>query len=270
MYSIGGVGLEIEIKGYTVIIDDSDYDLIKGFSWRVCKKEEKQGLIYFHAATKRDPITHEQKDVRLHRLKMGCTVRDGVYVDHINHNTLDNRKCNLRKTNAGGNVRNSRKGSRNTSGYKGVSYIKRDNLYQAGIKLNGISYNAGRASTPDEAAKLYDMAAIKMFGEYACLNFPENTYSQEEIDRIYNAMTDSIYSSNTSGYRGVSWNNNKLKWSASIQKDKITYYLGTHATPEIAARVRDRKAIELYGEKAILNFPIETYKENSNEQEATN
>ena len=197
---------------------------------------------------------------------MGCSVGDGIYVDHINHNTLDNRKCNLRKTDASGNVRNTRKGRDNSSGYKGVSYYKRDNLYQAGIKCNGVSYNAGRVKNAEEAARLYDMAAIKLFGEFACLNFPDAVYNQEEIDRVYQQMTDNIYSSNTSGYRGVFFNNKINKWTAAVQHKNINYYLGLFCNPEEAAIARDKKALELYGNKAILNFPIETYKEQKNGQ----
>ena len=256
--------MELDIKGYKTIIDDDDWEKVKEFSWRVCKKEEKQGLIYFHAATKRDLITRQQKDIRLHRLIMECTVGDGFMVDHINHNTLDNRKCNLRLTKPEGNVWNSQKGIRNTSGYKGVSYFKRDDLYQGCIKYKGKSYNAGRASTAVEAARLYDMAAIKLFGEYACLNFSIDTYSQEEIDKVYTEMMDGKYASNTSGYRGVSWKQASSKWSSNVQFNKINYFLGTFSDPEKAARARDKKAIELYGDKAILNFPREEYIKESN------
>jgi AP2-like factor, euAP2 lineage len=260
--------MELNIKGYVTIIDDEDYDLIKEYSWRVCTKEEKQGLIYFHAATKRDPVTRAQKDIRLHRFIMKCSTGDGIYIDHINHNTLDNRKCNLRKTDAGGNVRNSRKTIRNTSGYKGVSFFKRDSIYKACIKYKGVSYNIG--GTPDiiEAAKLYDMMAIKLFGEYACINFNVDDYQKDEIEQVYKRMMDNLYSSNTSGYRGVSWNNEHLAWSANIQCNKKNYYLGFFNDPIEAAKVRDRKAVELFGAKAILNFPMEEYtKEQKNEQE---
>ena len=217
--------MELEIKGYKTLIDDDDYDKVKEFSWRVCKKEEKDGLYYLHAATRRDPVTYKQQDIRLHRLIMGCTVRDGFVVDHINHNTLDNRKCNLRLTKPEGNVWNSKLSIKNTSGYKGVSYFKRDNLYQGCIKYKGKSYNAGRASTAIEAARLYDMAAIKLFGEYAYLNFSRDSYSQEEIDKVYAAMMDGKYSTNSSGYRGVSWNNKQLGWSSNVQFNKVNYYL---------------------------------------------
>ena len=127
--------MTINIKGYDVQIDDEDWDKVKGYTWRICTKEAKEGLYYFHSNTKRDPITRKFKDVRLHRLIMGCTTGDGKVVDHINHDTLDNRKNNLRVTTPAGNVRNSRISIRNTSGYKGVSYYKRDNLYLVSVKV---------------------------------------------------------------------------------------------------------------------------------------
>lgn len=258
--------MEINIKGYTVLVDEEDLPLLNKYSWRVCKKEEKQGLLYFHAPSPRDPVTYKQQDFRMHRLIMGCTVGDGVVVDHINHNTLDNRKCNLRKTTPAGNTWNMQKGTRNTSGYKGVSYFKRDSLYQAGIKCNGKCRNIGRRETAEEAARLYDLAAIVLFGEHACLNFDRTTYSQEEIDKMKEYIPQITYCTNTSGYRGVSYNAPNNKWSASIQKDKVQYYLGLYSDPETAARVRDKKALELLGDKAKLNFPKESYiKESINE-----
>jgi len=261
--------MTLSIKEYETIIDDEDYDLIKEFSWRVFKKEEKQGLIYFHAATRRDPVTYKQKDLRLHRLIMGCVVGDGIYIDHINHNTLDNRKCNLRKTDAGGNVRNSRKNTRNTSGYKGVFFFKRDSIYKAGIKYNGTSYNIGSSTDIIEAARLYDMMAIRLFGEYSCTNFDKNNYKDDEIEEVYKKMINNLYSSNTSGYRGVSWNNKMSGWSANVQYNNKNHYLGIFNDPIQAAKVRDKKAIELFGSAVILNFPKEDYiKEQQNEQEA--
>lgn len=249
----------INIKGYDVQIDEEDYDMVKEYTWRICSKEAKEGLLYFHSNTKRDPITHKFKDVRLHRLIMGCTTGDGMVVDHINHDTLNNMKCNLRITTQAGNTQNSRISIRNTSGYKGVFYYKRDNLYVVSVKVSGKSYNVGRKRDLVEAARLYDMAAIGMFGEYACINFDRADYNKADIDKVLREMSDGIYSSNTSGYIGVSLRKNSSMWEATLQHKHKAYYLGSYKDPKEAAMVRDKKALELLGDKAILNFPIETY-----------
>ena len=59
----------------------------------------------------------------------------------------------------------------NTSGYKGVSWHKRDNIWTANIKANGVKKHLGNFFCLVKAAKAYDDAAIKYFGEFAHTNF---------------------------------------------------------------------------------------------------
>ena len=59
---------------------------------------------------------------------------------------------------------------------------------------------------------------------------------------------------NTSGYKGVMWRKNRQKWISKINKNKNRYYLGHFDCPIEAAKAYDKKAIELYGEYANLNF----------------
>ncbi len=62
---------------------------------------------------------------------------------------------------------------------------------------------------------------------------------------------------NTSGYRGVSWVPRKSKWLSRIKTNRVQVHLGYFMTPGDAARAYDRKALELFGEFARLNFPEE-------------
>lgn len=66
-------------------------------------------------------------------------------------------------------------------------------------------------------------------------------------------------SNNTSGYKGVSYDKGMDKYRAKIVCDGIVYYLDCHVDKISAARAYDRRAIELYGEYANTNFPIEDY-----------
>jgi len=104
-----------------------------------------------------------QKLVRLHRLIAGAVEKDQK-VDHINGNTLDNRRSNLRICSNSENLRNRGKNINNTSGYKGVS--KRRNKWAAQVKHNYKTIFLGLFDTPEEAHEAYKRAADKLHLEY--------------------------------------------------------------------------------------------------------
>jgi hypothetical protein len=265
VYSIGGVGLEIEISGYRVLIDDEDWDRIKGYRWELDKRSACRGFNYLQTK-----IIFDGKGAwwSMHRMIMGVLPKDPRWVDHINHNTLDNRRENLRFASRAENVRNGKIHVDNKCGYKGVVY--RNGFYRAYIISDGVFYQVKSSKDIIECARWYDMAAMYLHKEFASTNFPRETYSEHDMNKVIQAIHDYKYSNNTSGYRGVSYRKRNSKWIAYIDKNKKRIYLGDYDDIKDAAIIRDRKAIELYGDKAILNFPIETYKELQDEQEATN
>jgi hypothetical protein len=71
--------------------------------------------------------------------------------------------------------------------------------------------------------------------------------------RSQNMANTYRYSSNTSGYRGVTWDNFTGKWRAQVFRNYRNFYCGLHDTPEEAAQARDAKAAELHGEYVRLN-----------------
>jgi hypothetical protein len=95
---------------------------------------------------------------------------DDKQVDHINHNTLDNQKStNLRVCTHSENLQNARKHKiSNTSPYKGV-IIMGKKAY-AFIVVDKKKIRLGKFETPELAAVAYNKAAIKYFGEFACIN----------------------------------------------------------------------------------------------------
>jgi len=105
---------------------------------------------------------------RIHRFIIDCP--DGHVVDHINGNTLDNRKSNLRICKQTENTYNGRKRVVGTSKYKGVHFDKGTKKWRARITPGGKSIHLGLYETQEEAAIAYDNAAIKYYGEFACLN----------------------------------------------------------------------------------------------------
>jgi hypothetical protein len=107
----------------------------------------------------------------MHRIIMNPL--DGLTVDHINNNKLDNRRCNLRICSISENARNRGAQSDNTSGYKGVTKGYK-NKWVAQIKLHVKSYRYDGFNSKEDAAREYDRLAISMHGEFAHLNFPKS------------------------------------------------------------------------------------------------
>lgn len=145
--------------GYTNCSNDvfyfdlDDYNLIKDYTWYL------NGRGYVSAY---EPKT--QKEIRMHRLVIDAT--KGKQVDHINHNRSDNRKENLRLVSSSQNNMNKSRQSNNTSGIVGVSYYKRDDIYEAHIQVNYKKMHLGRFKNKEDAIKARKEAEIKYFGEY--------------------------------------------------------------------------------------------------------
>ena len=107
----------------------------------------------------------------MHRIILNAP--KGTMVDHINGNGLDNRKENLRLCTTRENNANQKKNRNNSSGYKGVAKASNCSKWRAYIRVDGVQRHLGNHNTPEEAARAYDAAAKKHFGEYAHLNFPD-------------------------------------------------------------------------------------------------
>ena len=148
-------------KGKAALIDREDEEITRRYSWHITSDH---GGRPGYAAT----VINRRK-VGMARLIMGA-VGDSV-VDHINGNTLDNRKINLRICSQKENSRNKRASISNSSGYKGVSFDSRDKSYRAYVSVDGRSRRLGGYDTALHAAVAYDEAAKEQYGEFASLNF---------------------------------------------------------------------------------------------------
>jgi len=91
---------------------------------------------------------------------------EGLEIDHINHDPLDNRICNLRPCTSAQNKWNLRIRKSNTTGYKGVTYDKNRQKYVA--RLSNI--HLGRYDTSLQAAEAYNRKALELHGQFALLN----------------------------------------------------------------------------------------------------
>ena len=97
-----------------------------------------------------------------------------LFVDHINHNGLDNRKANLRPaTCAQNNYNRIHLRKSQSSKYTGVSWQKQSKKWMVQIRYKGRRIFLGLFEDEIQAAKAYDKAAKIYHGEFASLNFPE-------------------------------------------------------------------------------------------------
>jgi len=105
----------------------------------------------------------------MHRIIIEVPV--GLFVDHINHNGLDNRKANLRLATPADNARYARYPKINTSSrYRGVWYIKQRKKWRATIVVNRKRKQIGYFKHEIDAARAYDKAAKLYYGDFAILN----------------------------------------------------------------------------------------------------
>ena len=122
---------------------------------------------FFYLNAQGYPMTKiDKKLVRLHRLIF--TPSAGKFVDHINGNKLDNRKCNLREATLANNSHNRSKLPRNTSGYKCV--FKVGKRWRAKVQANGVVIHGGYFNTALEAAKKANEIIIANHGDFARIN----------------------------------------------------------------------------------------------------
>ena len=143
------------------IVDAEDYDRLSKYRWCTVKASRTFYAKTFHLSGAM---------LSMHRIVVNAP--KGLFVDHINHNGLDNRKANLRICTHIQNLRNKRPKSGCTSKYKGVHWCKGRNKFRANIYLNKKAIHLGYFHDEIAAAKAYDKAAKKFFGEFAYLNFP--------------------------------------------------------------------------------------------------
>jgi len=100
----------------------------------------------------------------IHRLIMKCP--DNMVIDHINHDTLDNRKCNLRICTQSQNCYNSLINKNNTSKIKGVYFRKDTKLWTSYIGINYKRINLGCFNNIQDAINVRNDAELKYYGEY--------------------------------------------------------------------------------------------------------
>lgn len=229
-------GIRVEI-----LVSDIDADLTE-YNWTVSQK------LGYPTNSKLGTL-HSVVGKRM----IGRALYSNEEFDHINRIKSDCRRENLRPASHAQNIANRDIQSNNTSQYRGVYYDKRSGFWDASITVDKKKTWLGYYDTSEEAGIAFNYAARNLLGEFAQYNDIhdwENRYPTKKSGVGKNSR-------NKSGYVGVYWHEDYKKWVALITKDGIDYRLGAFDNPQEAARARNKKAVELYGENARLSV-IET------------
>lgn len=156
-------GMGYTSKGEQFLFDKEDYIIISQYGWSTNKG---------HLEAKRRDSQGKMRRIALHRLVVNCP--DGLEVDHINGNPLDNRKENLRICTHAENTKNhQRLYKNNTSGYVGVYFSNVYNNWYVTISINNKTKRIGSYATKEEAIEAREAAELKYYREYSHLNNKE-------------------------------------------------------------------------------------------------
>lgn len=222
------------------LVDADDYVKVEPYKWHPMKQD---GEIYAGAAMY---VEGKRRMIKMHRFILDVWDAS-VLVAHDNHDGLDNRRENL----WAGTIKDIRVHTRNKrpkakNPYRGVSPTRASTWV---VRIVGV--NLGTYGDPVQAARVYDAAARMFHGHRALLNFPDIDSTEEDMALLNKALAGPVY---FRPFRGLKWNYPRRKWEVRIKKNGDEEYLGIFSDPIDAAKVYDRRARELFGADAILNF----------------
>lgn len=147
---------EIQLSaGQIALVDDEDVPFLQQWKWSASKCQRDKFV-----AIRSVWVDGHSRSIYMAREILGLAHGDGLEADHVNHDTLDNRRSNLRVLTPGANKRwqPSRDGS--SSVFVGVTWDKTRSRWRAQIQLEGKVINLGRYTTEQEAADARDAFVI--------------------------------------------------------------------------------------------------------------
>ena len=149
-------------QGRVALVDDEDYERLARYKWTFQSHKGGEGYAF-----RSEPQTR----IRIHMHREILGVAANMLTDHWNRHSLDNRRANLRACTRSQNAANRGKGmGGRSSQYKGVSWHRRTQTWQASIRSNRERYWLGHFVSEAVAAQAYNAAALRLFGEFALLN----------------------------------------------------------------------------------------------------
>ncbi|OAJ75137.1 hypothetical protein AYJ08_05835 [Brevibacillus sp. SKDU10] len=145
-------------QGKVTIVDDEEFEPLSKYKWFATKCGNS-----YYAARRLNG-----KTILMHRYIMNPENR--LVVDHVDGDSLNNQKSNLRICSKAQNNRNQRIKTNNKSGYKGVYWREEKGKWQGSMRHNSKTVYLGLFTDQEEAARAYNQKAVELFGEFARLN----------------------------------------------------------------------------------------------------
>ncbi|MGG3470775.1 AP2 domain-containing protein [Neobacillus pocheonensis] len=213
-------------EGKVALVSDEDYELLSKFNWYV----DSNGYAVIR--------------VKMHQLVIDQAGidREGLIVDHINGNKLDNNRENLRVCTHQQNIFN-KKPMTGSSKYKGVYWSKKQGKWVARIAVDKHKKHIGYFVIEEDAAYAYNLYAHKLMGEFARPNVLPKDYDGSHV------IIDREFSSTYRGVRMMEWG----KYTATIVHEGKQYYCGAFHDEKLAALAYNKKAVKILGDEAVLN-----------------
>jgi hypothetical protein len=250
---------EIRIDdNHKLLLDKNEFEIANKYIWHIFK--QRNSLFIY---TLIDDKECSFKEIVLK------TDKDKI-VYHKNNNPFDFRCTKIKIINRQEYFHFVRRNYKKSSKY-GRVYFDSDNKRWGVRVVKGKGYFGGRYESEFDAAIVADFLSIQLYGAIAQRNFPDisieelyNKYHELEIKYGFTPKEKQAKTvqgvsyragNKSSKYVGVYRNKRKNRWEAEIRYLKRRYWLGLHDAEEDAARAYDKKAIELYGIGARLNFP---------------
>jgi len=156
-------------RGVFALVDEEDYESISKHKWSFIKN----GRGYPKAVRRAKYIKEGQRSTSIYLHREIMNNPDGMCIDHIDGDALNNQKSNLRVCSHSQNAANIYGKSRSKSGFFGVYWHKGRGKWRASITHDYKQIHIGYFITAERAAVERDIVAVELFGEFATLNFPD-------------------------------------------------------------------------------------------------
>jgi len=155
--------------GLYATVDAQDYERLSQYKWAAHFNQRSNIIYAARSSYYYENGRRRRRTILMHREIMNPP--EGMVIDHINSNGLNNRRCNMRTCTQAQNIQNCRPRTDGKSRFIGV--FPHQDKWKATIACNGERFYLGTFDDEVEAARARDRKAVELFGKFARLNFPE-------------------------------------------------------------------------------------------------